>query len=98
MATRRGCPGRSAGGGQPAGQTQFLGFLNGRDQQRPHAGGDHHPGGKAQKDTLDGRIELLSEQKDHGGAQSGHQKSEAGTVAAHKMDCMSSLLFLVSHS
>lgn len=41
--------------------------------------GDHHPGGKAQKDTLDGRIELLSEQKDHGGAQSGHQKSEAGT-------------------
>ena len=64
---------------QPARKSGGLRLLHGGDEQAPHRGGDHHPGGKAQKDTLDGRIELLSEQKDHGGAQSGHQKSEAGT-------------------
>ncbi len=68
-----------------------------RDEQAPHRGGDHHPGGKAQKDTLDGRIELLSEQKDQGGPE-WSSKVKPVPVAAHKMDCMSSLLFLVSHS
>lgn len=80
--------GGAAGGGQPAGQTQFLGFLNGRDQQRPHAGGDHHPGGKAQHNTVEVGGNLVAEQKDHGRPQSGHKKGEAGS-AAGPQKCLS---------
>ena len=80
--------GGAAGGGQPAGQTQCLGLLNGRNEQGPHAGRDHHPGGKAQHDAVEVGGDLIAEQENHGRPQSGHKKGEAGSAAGPKK-CLS---------
>ena len=57
--------------------TGGLGPLNGGLEQRPEAGGDHHPGGKAQHRLLKPGLRLPGEKKYHGGAQGGHQEREA---------------------
>lgn len=67
-ATRRRDPASAAGG---------LGLLDGGDQKRPHTGGDHHAGGKAQHDPVQSGAGRPAKEKDGGRPKGGHQKGEA---------------------
>ena len=61
------------GGGEPSGQPGLLRRLDGRDEQGPHAGRDHHTGGKAQQELMELPVDPAAEQKDGGRAQSRHK-------------------------
>ena len=69
----------SARSGQPARHAGSLRLVNGRDKQAPYGGGDHHPGGKPQKNALHVSADFIFEEENQGGAQGGHQEGEAGS-------------------
>lgn len=56
---------KSAGRRKPTGNSKAFRLFNGRNNQRPNRGRDHHPGCKAEKNTLDADTHPLTEEKDH---------------------------------
>ena len=59
--------------GQPP---QMGGLVHGGDEQGPHRGGHHHPGGKAQKGLLHQGMDLVFQEKDAPRAQRGAKQGE----------------------
>jgi len=62
---------------QPARLTVFLRHVNGRCQQGPETGGDHHPGGKPQHGIQHAPLNALEEEH-HCGAERGYSPGEQG--------------------
>ena len=71
---------KAHGGGQPAHHALTFRHFNGRHEQAPYAGGDHHAGGKAQKRFLKQLAHLLLHEEREGrpqrGACKGHGKGD----------------------
>jgi hypothetical protein len=71
-------PGHEAdGSGQPGSVAQGFGHLDSRRQQRPEAGRDHHPGGKAEQSVEEPLVDLAVHEH-QAGAGSGHGPGEQG--------------------
>ena len=64
-------------GRHPGRQAVRLGELHSRDEQRPHAGGDHDPGGEAEHEVEDLPAHGLHEE-DERSADRRHEPGEDG--------------------